>query len=37
MKNIPTAALEFMQRQHINGRIFNQYGGAGTWNGMRRS
>ena len=30
----PTAALEFMQRQHINGRIFNQYawGGYMEWN-----
>jgi hypothetical protein len=30
----PTAALEFMQRQHLNGRIFNQYGWGGymEWN-----
>jgi hypothetical protein len=30
----PRAALEFMQRQHINGRIFNQYrwGGYMEWN-----
>jgi len=30
----PKAALEFMQRQHINGRIFNQYlwGGYMEWN-----
>ena len=30
----PTAALEFMQRQHLNGRIFNQYmwGGYMEWN-----
>jgi len=30
----PTAALEFMQRQHINGRIFNQdwWGGYMEWN-----
>ena len=30
----PTAALEFMQRQHINGRIFNHYawGGYMEWN-----
>ena len=30
----PTAALEFMQRQHVNGRIFNQYmwGGYMEWN-----
>ena len=30
----PTAALEFMQGQHINGRIFNQYvwGGYMEWN-----
>ena len=30
----PTAALEFMQRQHINGRIFNNYtwGGYMEWN-----
>ena len=30
----PTAALEFMQRQHINGRIFNNYGWGGymEWN-----
>jgi len=29
-----TAALEFMQRQHINGRIFNNYGWGGymEWN-----
>jgi hypothetical protein len=33
-KEYPTAALEFMQRQHINGRIFNQYGWGGymEWN-----
>jgi len=30
----PTAALQFMQQQHINGRIFNQYGWGGymEWN-----
>ena len=30
----PRAALDFMQRQHINGRIFNQYGWGGyiEWN-----
>jgi hypothetical protein len=30
----PRAALEFMQRQHLNGRIFNQYvwGGYMEWN-----
>jgi hypothetical protein len=30
----PTAALQFMQRQHLNGRIFNQYmwGGYMEWN-----
>jgi hypothetical protein len=30
----PRAALEFMQRQHLNGRIFNQYGWGGymEWN-----
>src|ERR1019366_3884255 len=30
----PKAALDFMQRQHINGRIFNQYkwGGYMEWN-----
>ena len=30
----PTAALEFMQRQHIKGRIFNNYGWGGymEWN-----
>jgi hypothetical protein len=30
----PTAALDFIQRQHINGRIFNQYawGGYMEWN-----
>jgi len=30
----PTAALQFMRRQHINGRIFNQYlwGGYMEWN-----
>jgi hypothetical protein len=30
----PGAALEFMQRQHLNGRIFNQYGWGGymEWN-----
>ena len=30
----PTAALEFMQRQHIDGRIFNNYrwGGYMEWN-----
>ncbi len=30
----PRAALEFMQRQHINGRIFNRYGWGGymEWN-----
>jgi len=30
----PTAALEFMQRQHVNGRIFNHYvwGGYMEWN-----
>jgi hypothetical protein len=30
----PKAALEFMQRQHLNGRIFNQYGWGGymEWN-----
>jgi hypothetical protein len=30
----PTAALEFMQRQHLNGRVFNQYvwGGYMEWN-----
>jgi hypothetical protein len=30
----PTAALRFMQRQHLNGRIFNQYvwGGYMEWN-----
>ena len=29
----PTAALEFMQRQHLNGRIFNQdrWGGYMEW------
>jgi len=33
-KEYPTAALQFMQRQHINGRIFNQYGWGGymEWN-----
>ena len=30
----PRAALEFMQRQHLNGRVFNQYvwGGYMEWN-----
>ena len=30
----PRRALEFMQRQHVNGRIFNQYGWGGymEWN-----
>ena len=30
----PRAALEFMQRQHLNGRIFNNYGWGGymEWN-----
>ena len=30
----PKAALEFMQQQHLNGRIFNQYkwGGYMEWN-----
>jgi hypothetical protein len=30
----PTAALQFMQRQHLNGRIFNEYvwGGYIEWN-----
>jgi len=28
-ETFPTAALEFMQRQHIQGRIFNQYGWGG--------
>jgi len=33
-ENFPTAALAFMQRQHLNGRIFNQYrwGGFMEWN-----
>ncbi len=28
-REYPAAALEFMQRQHIHGRIFNQYGWGG--------
>jgi hypothetical protein len=33
-EEFPKAALEFMQRQHINGRIFNNYGWGGymEWN-----
>jgi hypothetical protein len=33
-KEYPRAALDFMERQHINGRIFNQYawGGYMEWN-----
>jgi hypothetical protein len=32
-QDFPTAALEFMQRQHVNGRIFNEYawGGYMEW------
>jgi hypothetical protein len=31
--DFPTAALQFMQRQHVNGRIFNEYawGGYMEW------
>ena len=33
-ENFPRAALEFMQQQHLEGRIFNQYGWGGfmEWN-----
>jgi hypothetical protein len=33
----PTAALQFMQREHLKGRIFNQYGWGDTWNGIHPS